>query len=60
LATEIYKKVAFKELAESNFEFLKKDVDDVLFDLNAELAEKMLVAFKSVSSDKSEEWSHAC
>jgi DNA uptake protein ComE-like DNA-binding protein len=59
LATEIYKNHAFKELAESNFNVLKRNVEDVLFDLDAELAEKMMLAFKAVSSDKSEEWSHA-
>jgi len=58
-ATEIYKNHAFKELAESNFEVLKRNVEDVLFDLNPELAEKMLLAFKAVSSDNPEEWSHA-
>lgn len=58
-ATEIYKNHAFKELAETNFDVLKRSVEDVLFDLNPELAEKMLVAFKAVSSDNPEEWSHA-
>ena len=58
-ATEIYKNHAFKELAESNFEVLKRNVEDVLFELNPELAEKMLLAFKAVSSDNPEEWSHA-
>jgi DNA uptake protein ComE-like DNA-binding protein len=58
-ATEIYKNHAFKELAESNFEVLKRNVEDVLFDLNPELTEKMMLAFKAVSSDSPEEWSHA-
>jgi len=58
-ATEIYKNHVFKELAESNFNVLKRSIEDVLFDIDAELTEKIMVAFKAVSSDKPEEWSHA-
>ncbi|HYF02538.1 MAG TPA: helix-hairpin-helix domain-containing protein [Patescibacteria group bacterium] len=58
-AANIYKKYAFKELTETNFEILKKNVEDVLFELHPELAEKLMIAFRSVSSDNPEEWSHA-
>ncbi|MEA5552863.1 hypothetical protein VB713_18120 [Anabaena cylindrica UHCC 0172] len=58
-ASNIFNKYTFTEVTETAFDFLKKEVDDKLLDLNPELAEKLMIAFKSVSSDKQEEWSHA-
>lgn len=58
-ATELFKNYAFRELAETNFEILKSNVEDVLFNVNPELAEMLMLSFKAVSADKPEEWSHA-
>ncbi|AFM04710.1 DNA uptake protein [Bernardetia litoralis DSM 6794] len=58
-ASSYHKKYAYETLPESNFEILKANVEDVLFDIDPELAEKLMLAFKSVSSDKPEEWSQA-
>jgi DNA uptake protein ComE-like DNA-binding protein len=58
-ASNYYKKYVFSSLPETNFELLKKNVEDVLFELDPEIAESLLLAFKSVSSDSAEEWSQA-
>lgn len=58
-ASYYHKKYAFSDLPETNFEILKKNVEDVLFELDPELAELLLLAFKSVSSNDAEEWSQA-
>jgi DNA uptake protein ComE-like DNA-binding protein len=58
-ASNYHKKYAFSDLPETNFEVLKKEVEDVLFELDPELAELLLLAFKSVYSNSSEEWSQA-
>ncbi|BAZ28235.1 hypothetical protein NIES4074_06660 [Cylindrospermum sp. NIES-4074] len=58
-ALTIYNKYAFTDAIKTNFDFLKEEVDDKLLDLNPELAERLMVAFKSVSSENPEEWSHA-
>lgn len=58
-ATTLFSKLAFSETPRTNFDYLRKEVDNKLLDLNPELAEKLMVAFKSVSSENPEEWSHA-
>lgn len=58
-ATTLFNKLAFSETPRTTFDYLREEVDDKLLDLNPELAEKLMVAFKSVSSDNPEEWSHA-
>ncbi|MBW4649459.1 MAG: helix-hairpin-helix domain-containing protein [Kastovskya adunca ATA6-11-RM4] len=58
-ATNLFNKLAFSETPRSTFDYLREEVDDKLLDLNPELAEKLMVAFKSVSSENPEEWSHA-
>jgi DNA uptake protein ComE-like DNA-binding protein len=58
-ASSLHSKYAFEALPQTNFEFLKNNVEDVLFDLNPELAEMLMLAFKAVSSDNEEEWSQA-
>jgi DNA uptake protein ComE-like DNA-binding protein len=55
----LHSKYAFEGLPQSNFELLKNNVEDVLFDLDPELAEMLMLAFKAVSSDNQEEWSQA-
>ncbi|QGY47847.1 helix-hairpin-helix domain-containing protein [Maribellus comscasis] len=58
-ASALHSKYAFESLPQTNFEFLKNRVEDVLFDLDPELAEMLMLAFKAVSSDSEEEWSQA-
>lgn len=52
-----HKKYSFEGLPESNFEILKANVDDILLDINPELGEQLMFAFKGVSSKNKEEWS---
>jgi DNA uptake protein ComE-like DNA-binding protein len=56
-ASFYHKKYAYEHLPESNFEVLKNEVEDVLFEIDPELTEQLLLAFKSVSSKSEEEWS---
>jgi DNA uptake protein ComE-like DNA-binding protein len=58
-ATTLFNKLAFSETPRTTFDYLREEVDNKLLDLNPELAEKLMVAFKSVSSENPEEWSHA-
>ncbi|HZK72087.1 MAG TPA: helix-hairpin-helix domain-containing protein [Clostridia bacterium] len=58
-ASLYHSKYAYEALPESNFEVLKKKTEDVLFEIDPEIAELLLLAFKSVSSDNQEEWSQA-
>ncbi|HLP87591.1 MAG TPA: helix-hairpin-helix domain-containing protein [Nostocaceae cyanobacterium] len=58
-AVNLLKAYVYTNTAKTAFDFLKEEVDDKLLDLNPELAEKLMAAFKSVSSKNSEEWSQA-
>ncbi|MBD2691540.1 ComEA family DNA-binding protein [Anabaena catenula] len=58
-AIYLLNKYVYTNTTKTTFDFLKEEVDDKLLDLNPELAEKLMIAFKSVSSDNPEEWSHA-
>jgi hypothetical protein len=58
-ATNLYNSIAYAELPQTSFDILKQAIDDKLLDINPELGEKLMQAFKSVSSNNSEEWSHA-
>ena len=57
--SHILQKLAFTEATKTSFDYLKEEVDDKLLDLNPEIAEKLMIVFKSVSKDNSEEWSQA-
>ncbi|EHU1307128.1 helix-hairpin-helix domain-containing protein [Acinetobacter baumannii] len=57
--TELHEKLKFSGTITSSFDLLKNAVDDRLLDLDPELAEQLILAFKAVSSDNKEEWSHA-
>lgn len=57
--TNLYNKLKFSGTVASGFDLLKNVVDDKLLDLNPELAEQLMLAFRSVSSDSKEEWSQA-
>lgn len=58
-AVTLHAKLKFSGTIVSSFDLLKNAVDDKLLDLNPELAEQLMLAFKSVSSDRKEEWSQA-
>jgi DNA uptake protein ComE-like DNA-binding protein len=58
-AIALFKKLAFSETPRTAFDYLREEVDNKLLDLNPELAEKLMIAFKSVNSENPEEWSHA-
>jgi DNA uptake protein ComE-like DNA-binding protein len=55
----LHKKMAYTDSAQTAFDVLKGEVDDRLLDLNPELAEQLMLSFKSVSTDNPEEWSQA-
>ncbi|MCG5264130.1 helix-hairpin-helix domain-containing protein [Acinetobacter pittii] len=57
--TELHEKLKFSGTITSTFDVLKNAVDDRLLDLDPEIAEQLMLAFKSVSSSNKEEWSHA-
>jgi len=57
--TELDTELRFSGTITSSFDLLKNAVDDRLLDLDPEIAEQLMLAFKSVSSDSKEEWSHA-
>lgn len=57
--TELHEKLKFSGTITSSFDVLKNAIDDRLLDLDPEIAEQLMLAFKSVSSSNKEEWSHA-
>lgn len=58
-ASRIYKTIAFKDAPKTNFDYLKSAVDDRLLDLNPELAEQLMIVFKTVSGASKEELSQS-
>lgn len=59
LASGLFNQLKFSDTVSNCFDLLKNEVDDKLLDLDPVLAEQLMLAFKSVSSAKEEEWSHA-
>ncbi|MED1785191.1 helix-hairpin-helix domain-containing protein [Brevibacillus fortis] len=58
-ASLLYNAIAFSDAPQTAFDVLRVDIDDKLLDINPELAEKLMHAFKAVSTESQEEWSHA-
>lgn len=52
-------KYKYSDTSSSCFDLLKNAVDDKLLDLEPELAQQLMLAFKGISSKSSEEWSQA-
>ena len=52
-------KLKYSGTIKSSFDLLKEAVDDKFLEIDPELAEQMMLAFKSISSDNKEEWSQA-
>lgn len=59
LASGLFNQLKFSGTVSNCFDLLKNEVDDKLLDLEPVLAEQLMLAFKSVSSAKEEEWSQA-
>lgn len=59
IVSKLYNEVKFAGTISNCFDLLKNEVDDRLLDLNPEIAEKLMLSFKSVSSNNKEEWSQA-
>lgn len=59
LASQLYSQLKFSGTVSNSFDLLKNAVDDRLLDLNPMIAEQLMLAFKSVSSNKEEEWSQS-
>lgn len=59
LASTLFNQLKFSGTVSSCFDLLKNEIDDKLLDLDPVLAEQLMLAFKSVSSAKEEEWSQA-
>jgi len=59
LASQLYNQLKFSDTVSNCFDIMKNSVDDKLLDLNPVIAEQLMLAFKSVSSNKEEEWSQA-
>ena len=55
----LHEQLKFSGTTKNSFEILKNLIDDKILDLEPELAEQLMLAFKSVSSDNKEEWSQA-
>jgi len=58
-ASALFNQVKFSGTVKNCFEVLKQAVDNRLLDLDPSLAEQLMLAFKSVSGSKEEEWSQA-
>ncbi len=58
-STQLYKKVVFSDAPHTVFDVLKSEIDDKLLDLDPELAEKLMIAFRGVMTNKPEEWSQS-
>ncbi len=58
-ASTLYNKLKFSGTVSNCFDALKGAVDDKLLDLDPQLAEQLMLAFKAVSSAEVEEWSQA-
>lgn len=52
-------KLKYSGTVKSSFDLLKDAVDDKLFEIDPELAEQLMLAFKAISSSSKEEWSQA-
>lgn len=58
-ATDLYNKYKFSDTPQTVIDVLKGEVDDKLLDLDPTLAEKLMLMFKSVSSNNQEELSQS-
>ena len=59
LSTLLHNRLKFAGTVGNCFDILKKSIDDKLLDLDPALAEQLMLSFKSISSEKKEEWSQS-
>ncbi|CAA6804952.1 MAG: FIG00640624: hypothetical protein [uncultured Sulfurovum sp.] len=59
IASQLFKQLKFSGTVSNSFDILKNVVDDRLLDLDPKISEQLMLAFKSVSSNRKEEWSQA-
>ncbi|MCU7962528.1 helix-hairpin-helix domain-containing protein [Shewanella sp. SW32] len=59
IASKLFNELKFSGTIGNCFDILKYEVDDKLLDIDPVLAEQLMLAFKSVSSSREEEWSQA-
>lgn len=59
LAAALYNQLKFSGTISNCFDVLKEAVDDKVLDLDVALGEQLMLVFKSVASNREEEWSHA-
>lgn len=57
--SSLISKLKYEGTTKNSFDLLKQAVDDKFLEIDPELAEQLMIAFKSISSNKKEEWSHA-
>ncbi|GAA5531235.1 helix-hairpin-helix domain-containing protein [Herpetosiphon gulosus] len=58
-ANILYQSIAFTEASQTSWDVLKDAIDNELLDLDPSLAEKLMIAFKSVNTQNPEEWSQS-
>lgn len=58
-SSRLLEQLSFSGTVVSGFDLLKEAVDDRLLDLDPELSEQLMLAFRGISSANKEEWSHA-
>lgn len=56
-ATKLFNQLKFEGTTQSSFDILRKAVDDKLLDINPEIAEQLMIAFKNSTSNNKEELS---
>jgi hypothetical protein len=59
LASRQHAKLKFAGTVGTCFDVLKDAVDDKLLELDSAFGEQLMLAFKAISTDKPEQWSHA-
>jgi DNA uptake protein ComE-like DNA-binding protein len=58
-AARLYNRLAYADTPQTSFDVLKHAVDDKLLDVAPDLAEHLMLAFRSVTTDSAESWSQA-
>ena len=58
-ATRLFDRIAFSNTPKTSIDILKAEVDGKLLDLAPDLAERLMLAFRSVVGENAEEWSQA-
>jgi len=57
--TKLYNNLKYSKTSKYCFDVLRDTIDSKLLDIDAEIAEQLMVVFQSISSNKEEEWSQS-